>query len=99
MQSVLSRVGENCTIILCGDYKQSDLFRRRETSGFAWLKNIANHPRMTKHFSVIEFSYDDIVRSGFCKDLIIASDEISNDNEPTYHQPKQTGRIELIAAE
>lgn len=99
LQSVISRVGQNCIVIICGDYRQNDLFRKRETSGFSWLKNVVNHPRMSKHFGVVEFTYDDIVRSGFVKDLIIACDDISNDNEPLSISHKQTAKLEILAAE
>lgn len=67
MKMFLTRVGQNCTVILNGDIQQSDL---GETSGLAKAIHIAK-----KHLipvPVIEFTPDDIVRSDLCKKWIIA---------------------------
>jgi phosphate starvation-inducible protein PhoH len=68
LESVLTRVGENTQVILCGDTRQSDLFRKREKSGVDWIKQVAE--RMPDWFDVVEFKSCDIVRSGFVKNLI-----------------------------
>lgn len=70
--SVLTRVGENTSVILIGDHKQSDLNPRKEESCFNWLMRLAD--RMTGDFDVVRFMATDVVRSGFCKRLIIAMD-------------------------
>lgn len=68
IMSLLTRVGENTNIILCGDTKQSDLFRKREKSGATFIMDIAK--KMPDWFESIEFESNDIVRSGFVKALI-----------------------------
>lgn len=68
IMSLLTRVGENTNIILCGDTKQSDLFRKREKSGATFIMDIAN--KMPDWFEPVEFTSHDIVRSGFVKALI-----------------------------
>ena len=69
--TVLSRVGENSKIILCGDKRQDDLTSKRfnEESGINKLIQICKDiPSM----ETIEFEIDDIVRSGFVKELLLA---------------------------
>ena len=69
--TVLSRVGENSRIILCGDKRQDDLTSKRfnEESGINKLIQICKDiPSM----ETIEFEIDDIVRSGFVKELLLA---------------------------
>jgi phosphate starvation-inducible protein PhoH len=67
----LTRVGNNTRVILCGDYRQDDLKmtgKKSQESGMISLMKVAH---AMKCFSCIEFSVQDIVRSGFCKDYII----------------------------
>lgn len=58
----LTRQGDNCQIVLCGDIKQSDL---KVQSGLSKAIHIAKKYNMD--VSVIEFTVDDIVRSPACK--------------------------------
>lgn len=73
-QSVLTRVGENCQVILLGDTKQTDLNRKKEDSCFDWMINVTR--RMPDWFDIVHFTPKDIVRSGFCKALILAIEEL-----------------------
>lgn len=72
LSTVITRIGDNCRIILCGDYKQSDLMRESEKNGIVHFMNIL---KMMKEFSFIEFNYSDIVRSELVKNFIIAESE------------------------
>lgn len=72
LYSVLTRVGENTQVILCGDTKQTDL--KKETSAFLWLTNIVD--LMGDWFEPIHFTSDDIVRSRFVKELIKAEESL-----------------------
>lgn len=63
----LTRIGENCKVILNGDIFQSDL---NETSGLS--KAIHMVKKYMLPVPVIEFGVDDIVRSDLCKQWIIA---------------------------
>jgi predicted ribonuclease YlaK len=66
LNTIMTRVGEGCRIVLCGDFNQKDYMR--EGSGMPNLLQIANH---MKSFEIIKFEKGDIVRSGFVKDYII----------------------------
>ena len=66
LDSVMTRLGENCKIIFCGDYKQTD-FHGNEKDGIMKFLNIME--RM-KYFTRVEFGWDDIVRSGIVRDYI-----------------------------
>jgi phosphate starvation-inducible PhoH-like protein len=75
INTVLTRVGENCKVIICGDSFQDDLTseRYKEQSGFSRLKQILQ--KMESVYRV-KFTIDDIVRSGFVREYIIAESEI-----------------------
>lgn len=71
INSILTRVGKNTRVILCGDHRQDDLKmtgKKNQTSG---IENLIRIARSMTSFSLIEFSVHDIVRSGFVKDYII----------------------------
>jgi len=72
LDSIITRVGENCRIMFCGDFTQSDLKRNELLS---WLKVLE---RM-EEFDFIEFGVDDIVRSEFVKKYIIAKMEVEDE--------------------
>ena len=63
----LTRVGENCTVILNGDIQQSDL---PDTSGLTRAIHMAKKYMLP--VPIIEFGVDDIVRSDLCKQWIMA---------------------------
>lgn len=70
IHSVMTRVGENTKVIVCGDIAQNDLItKRNDISGF--LQAIEIMSRM-KDFDDIVFTEKDIVRSSFVRDWIIA---------------------------
>lgn len=69
LDSVITRMGHNCRVIFCGDYRQSDLLRDSEKKG---LKDFMRVLDSMKHFDIIEFTEDDIVRSPLVKEYIIA---------------------------
>ena len=65
LETVVTRVGENCRIIMCGDTAQTDL--KKEKSGFAPVMKVL---KKMKEVSFIEFGVEDIVRSGFVKSYL-----------------------------
>ena len=71
LDSIITRVGENCRVIFCGDFKQSDL----KQNGMDEFLDILHS---MKRFDFIEFGVEDIVRSGFVKDYIIAREYKQN---------------------
>ena len=62
-----TRIGENCTFVLSGDIRQSDI---KQQSGLSKAIHLAKKYQMD--IPVIEFSVDDIVRSDVCKEWIKA---------------------------
>jgi len=75
--AVSSRLGENSTIIFCGDTFQGDLNRKREKSGHDWLLKVSD--KMPDYFDVVNFTYSDIVRSEFVKQMVMAVDVLGLD--------------------
>lgn len=73
LDSVMTRAGENCRLIFCGDYLQTDFHHEGERNGLAKFLNIIE--RM-KDFSVVQFGWDDIVRSGIVRDYIMTKEMI-----------------------
>ena len=70
IDTVMTRVGHMSKIIWCGDYRQTDLNKRRnDVSGILKFFDIADEMRA---FTRIEFTADDIVRSSLVKDYILA---------------------------
>lgn len=73
LDSIITRVGIDCRIIFCGDFRQNDFGGKRENSG---LKDFLRVLAATNHFDMIEFEIEDIVRSDLVKDYIIAKHEL-----------------------
>jgi phosphate starvation-inducible PhoH-like protein len=65
----LTRVGNDCQVIINGDVSQTDL---KETSGLRTILNLINNQDLG--VPVIEFTRDDIVRSGVCEMWVKAFD-------------------------
>jgi predicted ribonuclease YlaK len=83
IDTVMTRVGYRSKIIWCGDYRQTDLNKKKnDMSGILKFFDIAMHMGA---FTRIEFSPDDIVRSSLVKDYILAKlkyeDKIENINK------------------
>ena len=73
LDSMITRVGENCKIMFCGDASQTDLTKANERTGIVDFMNIL---RNMASFGIIEFNADDICRSGLVKEYIIAKLEL-----------------------
>ena len=64
---LVTRIGENCKLVLNGDIKQSDI---KEQSGLSKAIHLAKKYNMDA--SIIEFGLDDIVRGEICKAWVTA---------------------------
>lgn len=73
LDSVITRVGKNCKIIFCGDFRQSDFTKEHERNGLTDFMRIVE--RM-KSFSFVDFTEQDIVRSSMVKEYIIMKDRL-----------------------
>lgn len=69
LDSIITRVGEGCRIIFCGDFRQTDL----QKNG---LRDFIRILKATEQFDIFDFEIDDIVRSKFVKDYIIAKEQL-----------------------
>lgn len=67
LDTVITRMGENCRIIFCGDFRQSDL-AKKEQSGLIDFMSIIDKMGC---FNKIEFNVHDIVRSELVKNYIV----------------------------
>ena len=73
LDSIITRVGEDSKIMFCGDATQSDLIKTNERNGIIDFMKIL---RVMPSVDIVEFGVEDIVRSGFVKEYIIAKMEI-----------------------
>jgi len=73
LDSIITRVGENTKIMFCGDATQSDLTKQNERNGIADFMKIL---RVMPSVDLVEFGVDDIVRSGLCKEYLLAKLEL-----------------------
>ena len=69
LDSIITRVGEDCKIIFCGDATQTDLQKTNERNGILDFTKIIQ--QMDETFQIVEFGVEDIVRSGLVKEYII----------------------------
>ena len=85
IDTVMTRVGYRSKIIWCGDYRQTDLNKKKnDMSGVLKFFDIAHH---MSAFTRIEFTADDIVRSSLVRDYIMAKlrYEDYNEGKPKWH--------------
>lgn len=80
--TVMTRLGENSRIFICGDTRQNDLISKREQSGAHFMIDAVK--RMPSFFS-LQFTTDDIIRSKLVKEWLLAVDDV----ECTNHSKPQ----------
>ena len=71
LDSVITRVGRHSKIIFCGDYKQSDFRYDDDKDGIVKFLQIVEQ---LKNFTIINFGWEDIVRSDFVRDYIMTKE-------------------------
>ena len=74
LDSVITRMGGNTRLFVCGDTKQCDLTQKKEKSGLEDFVSVAS--KMTKYFDTVNFTKDDIVRSELVKDWITTKEDM-----------------------
>ena len=74
LDSIMTRVGQDSKIMFCGDATQTDLTRENEKNGIVDFMRILR--LMANSVDIIEFGVEDIVRSGLCKEYILAKSEL-----------------------
>ena len=73
LDSIITRSGNNCRLLFCGDFNQSDLGRK---SGITEFMDILYK---MKSFCMIEFDQNDIVRSGLVREYILAKNDLPDE--------------------
>lgn len=71
LDSVITRMGEHCRVIFCGDFRQADL-----KNGQSGMLDFLQILKRMEEFDFIEFEVEDIVRSSFVKNYIISKNEL-----------------------
>lgn len=69
LDTIITRVGENSRIAFCGDFMQTDLRNHGEQQGIIQFMDIIKN---MNSFEMINFTEEDIVRSGLVKEYIIS---------------------------
>ena len=69
INSIITRVGHNSKILFCGDFRQTDLYKKGDLSGLQKFMVIAEN---MPSFRTLEFDTDDIVRSDLVKEYLMA---------------------------
>lgn len=72
LDTVITRIGENCRIVFCGDFRQSDLEKKDRAGLLDFMKIIEK----MGCFEKIEFGVADIVRSELVKNYIMTKLEL-----------------------
>lgn len=86
--SVITRVGMDCRVIFCGDYRQSDLVREAEKAGLSRFLNILDS---MQNFTFINFGWDDILRSSLVRDFIMTMEVLSDRENETCSENSSRG--------
>ena len=76
LDSIITRVGRNCRILFCGDYYQSAFTKDGDKRGILQFMEILE---LMKKFTVVEFTWADIVRSDFVRDYIMTKELVLQD--------------------
>ena len=71
LDSIITRIGNDCKIIFCGDHNQTDFTRKDEKDGIIKFISLIEQMRF---FRVINFGWVDIVRSDFVRDYIMTKE-------------------------
>ena len=77
IDTLVTRTGKESRLIFSGDYEQRDLRTKNDQSGLNEFLDIAE---TMDEISIIDFGIEDIVRSGFVKNYIIAKLKMENND-------------------
>lgn len=73
LSTIVTRLGDNCRVLLCGDFRQSDLKSVRDREGLSNFMKIIDR---VEDFYHVEYTRHDIVRSKLVRDFIIAGEDL-----------------------
>lgn len=75
LSTIITRVGINSRIVFCGDFKQSDLHKKGDVSGYHQFMNVLDH-MPSEEVDVVTYMPQDIIRSGICKSFLLAEEAV-----------------------
>ena len=75
LRTIATRLGEYSKLIMCGDYFQSDLKKHMDKQGILKFLDVIDS---MKYFKEVKFNRNDIVRSDFVRDFIIAEEDYNS---------------------
>jgi predicted ribonuclease YlaK len=76
IDSVVTRIGDNARLMICGDLRQDDLSNNGKTKEVTGFKTFLDVASRIKQFSDVAFTPDDIQRSDFIKAYILAKEQL-----------------------
>lgn len=76
-RSLVTRLGDGAQLVICGDTKQKDI---KGEDGITYLKKIIRKYSI-QDTGIVEFTSDDIVRSGIVKEFVKAFDSEGEKND------------------
>jgi len=71
LSMLITRMGNNCKMIMCGDDRQDMLTSRKDVTGWYDIVDIFE---IMPSVAIIEYDQDDIVRSDIVREFIVASE-------------------------
>lgn len=89
LDSIITRIGQDCRLFFCGDYYQRDL----KDTGIRQFYEIL---RQMQEFDFVNFTIDDVVRSGLVKNYLKTKYEKGNFEQQSL--PETRGRISTLLA-
>ncbi len=69
LDSIITRIGQGCRVIFCGDFRQADLAKNG-------LQEFVRILKAMEEFDFVDFEIKDIVRSDFVKQYITAKTDL-----------------------
>jgi len=69
LDSIITRIGQGCRVIFCGDFRQADLAKNG-------LQEFVRILKVMEEFDFVDFEIKDIVRSDFVKQYITAKTDL-----------------------
>jgi phosphate starvation-inducible protein PhoH len=78
LDSVVTRIGIDSRIMFAGDYYQSDFVKQGDKNGLNQFLRILE---VMKNFTIVEFGWEDIIRSDFVRDYIMTKEMLSKESK------------------
>ena len=74
INTIMTRIGEHSRVVVCGDFRQTDLIRKHTQTGIYELLATTKRMRSFRH---VEFLMNDCVRSGIVREYLMARESLA----------------------